>query len=179
MSRKIVLYTAVSLDGYIAKKNDSLDWLHASETEGDDNGFQEFYDTIDTVLVGRRTYDQVILHHPDEPPFEDKECYVFSRSVSGTEDNAKFVNEDIVEFTKKLKETDGGNIWMVGGGEALKPLLEAKLVDEFMLQVTPVILGEGIPLFIHGDYGMRLSLIDMKRYNQFAELHYVLTQKPV
>lgn len=179
MNRKLVLYTAVSLDGYIARKNDSLDWLYASETKGDDNGFQDFYNAIETILMGRKTYDQAILHEPDGNPFKGKECYVFSRSISGTEDNVKFVNDDIIEFTRKLKEPSGGRIWLVGGGEVLGPLLEAKLVDELIIQVAPVILGEGIPLFTQGNHGMRLLLTDIKQYNQFAELRYVLTDKPV
>lgn len=67
----------------------------------------------------------------------------------------------------------------MGGGEVLKPFPEAKLVDEFILQVTPVILGEGIPLFIPGEYEMRLSLVDVKDYSKYAELQYILTGYPV
>ncbi|WP_353737922.1 dihydrofolate reductase family protein [Peribacillus asahii] len=113
-NRKLVLFIAASLDGYIAAKDDSLDWLYKVEGEGD-NGYSEFYETIDTILMGRRTYDWILKNVTGDFPYKDKECYVFSRSV--TEDNVevKFVKDNIIGFTNKLKQQQGKNIWVVGG----------------------------------------------------------------
>ena len=149
-NRKLVLFIAASLDGYIAAKDDSLDWLYKVEGEGD-NGYSEFYETIDTVLMGRRTYDWILENVTGDFPYKDKECYVFSRSV--TEDNVevKFVKDNIVGFTNKLKQQQGKNIWIVGGGELLRSFLKEKLIDELILTVAPTLIGNGIPLFKEDD----------------------------
>ncbi|MCL6443457.1 MAG: dihydrofolate reductase family protein [Alicyclobacillus sp.] len=170
--RKLVFYGAVSLDGYLARKDGALDWLFATEGE-EDMGYADFYATVDTVLMGRKTYDQILINSPDRFPYKGKECCVFSRTLTGTTSAVQFVNDDIVEFTRWLKSREGKSIWMVGGGEALHPLIRAQLVDEFIIQIAPSIIGRGIPLFLPGDVNFRLLLVDVKRYKQFAELHYV------
>jgi len=172
--RKLIFYGAITVDGYLARENDSLDWLLGTEGE-EEIGYADFYSTIDTVLMGRRTYEQIVsVLSPDKFPYEGKECYVFSRSLSGSDEFVKFVGDDIVEFTKSLKTKRGQNIWIVGGGEALHPLVRARLVDEFIIQIAPSIIGRGIPLFIPGDVDTRLKLVDVRRYQQFAELRYEL-----
>jgi dihydrofolate reductase len=171
-NRKLVFYGATSLDGYIARNNDSLDWLFKTEGDGEDNGYSDFYRTVDTILIGRKTYDQILIHAPQVFPYKGKQCYVFSRSLSGSNDFVEYVHDDIVGFTKSLKAQGGTNIWIVGGGEVLYPLVQGKLVDEFIIQVAPTIIGQGIPLFIPGTFELELSLVDVRRYNQFAELHY-------
>ncbi len=149
--RKLVLFIAQSLDGYIATKEDSLDWLFKVEGEGD-NGYTEFFETIDTILIGKRTYDWIMKHERGQFPYQNKECYVFSRSPLDDADDVKFVNGDIVNFTNTLKKEEGKNIWIVGGGDLLHTFLKEKLVDELILTIAPTIIGEGIPLFKIGDY---------------------------
>jgi dihydrofolate reductase len=166
---KLVFYGAISLDGYLARENHSLDWLFGTEGE-EETGYQEFYDSIGTIIMGRSTYDQIALLSPDKFPYEGKPCYVFSRTMTGSNDHVTFINEDITGFTQSLKEQEGKRIWVVGGGEVLKPLL--KLVDEFIIQIAPTIIGKGIPLFVPGDQENKLTLVDVRRYKQFAELHY-------
>lgn len=97
---------------------------------------------------------------------------MFSRTLSGSNKFVEFVSDDIVEFTKSLKTKRGQNIWIVGGGEALHPLIQARLVDEFIIQIAPSIIGGGIPLFIPGGEDLRLRLLDLRRCGQFVELHY-------
>ncbi|WML48380.1 dihydrofolate reductase family protein [Neobacillus sp. PS3-34] len=169
--RKLVLFIAISLDGYIATKNDDLNWLFKVEGEGD-NGYSEFFETVDTILFGRRTYDWLMEHEAGNFPYKDKECYVFSRSAANGLNNVKFVNEDIVEFTNKLKSAEGNNIWIVGGGELLHYFLKGKLVDEMIITIAPTIIGEGIPLFKADQYQLDLTLKGTRRFNQFVELHY-------
>lgn len=102
MSREIVVFIGISLDGIIAKENDDLQWLE--ETEGErDNGYTDMYQTIDTVIMGKRTYDYII-EHIDTFPYSDKKCYVFSKSQTGKDEHVEFVQGDVVAFTKKLKE---------------------------------------------------------------------------
>ncbi|OKL36888.1 dihydrofolate reductase family protein [Domibacillus mangrovi] len=171
--RKIVLFIAQSLDGYIATKEDSLDWLFKVEGEGD-NGYSEFLETIDTILLGKRTYDWIMKHEKGLFPYQNKGCYVFSRSTIGDKDHVTFVNEDIVHFTTSLKNEDGKNIWIVGGGDLLHTFLKEKLVDELILTVAPTIIGDGIPLFKAGHYQLDLSLKGARSFNQFIELHYTV-----
>lgn len=173
--RKIVLFIAQSLDGYIATKDDSLDWLFKVEGEGD-NGISEFYETVDTVLLGKRTYDWIMDYEKGQFPYKDKDCYVFTRSSLEPTANVKFVNENIVEFAEKLKKEEGKNIWVVGGGDLLFTFFKEKLVDEIITTIAPTILGEGIPLFKAGDYHYELQLKGTRTFNQFVELHYSVKQ---
>jgi dihydrofolate reductase len=166
---KLVFYGAISLDGYLARENHSLDWLFGTEGE-EESGYQEFYDSIDIILMGRSTYDQIAILSPEKFPYEGKPCYVFSRTMTGSNEHVTFINEDIAGFTQSLKEQEGKRIWVVGGGEVLKPLL--KLVDEFIIQIAPTIIGKGIPLFVPGDQENKLTLVDVRSFKQFAELHY-------
>lgn len=169
--RNTVVFIAASLDGYIATKEDSLDWLFKVEGEGD-NGFSDFYNTVDTILMGKRTYDWIVSHEMGEFPYKNKACYVFTRSPNEDTENVQFVSEDLQVFTDQLKLRDGQNIWIVGGGELLDSFIKENLIDEFIITVAPVIIGDGIPLFKNGDHSVELSLKGTKKFNQFVELHY-------
>lgn len=171
--RKIVLFIAQSLDGYIATKEDSLDWLFRVEGKGD-NGYSEFISTVDTILMGKRTYDWIMQHENGKFPYQNKQCYVFSRSTFEDTEHVQFINEDIINFTHKLKSEEGKSIWIVGGGEVLHTFLKEKLVDELILTVAPKIIGAGIPLFKSGDYQLDLLLKGTRTFNQFVELHYTV-----
>jgi dihydrofolate reductase len=171
--RKLILFIATSLDGYIATEEDSLEWLFNVEGEGD-NGYSEFYSTVDTILMGRRTYDWIIDKEKDNFPYKNKKCYVFSKSISEKNHNVEFINSDIVEFTNKIKESEGENIWIVGGGNLLHFFIKNRLVDEFIITVAPTLIGGGIPLFRELDFELELKLKGIRRFNQFAELHYEL-----
>lgn len=173
--RKIVLFIAQSLDGYIATKEDSLDWLFKVEGEGD-NGYSEFYETVDTILIGKRTYDWIMEQEKGQFPYLNNDCYVFSRSPFDDTNEVKFVNEDIVNFTKDLKKEEGENIWIVGGGDILHTFLMEKLVDELIVTVAPTIIGEGIPLFKAGNYQLDLTFVGTRTFNQFVELHYTVNK---
>ncbi|WP_430786702.1 dihydrofolate reductase family protein [Virgibacillus flavescens] len=171
-NKNLVFYGATSMDGFIAREDHALDWLIGTEGE-EDTSYPDFYESLDTILMGRKTYEQIQILSPEEFPYQDKECYVFSRSTTGSDNFVEFINEDVVEFTKGLKRSGNKRIWIVGGGELLAPLLQAKLVDEFFIQIAPTILGNGIPLFQPGDVENKLTLVDVKQYKQIAEVHYV------
>ncbi|HEY3420670.1 MAG TPA: dihydrofolate reductase family protein [Methanomassiliicoccales archaeon] len=143
-ARKVVLFIACSLDGYIAGTDDDISWLFSD----DDYGYSKFLSSIDTVLMGRRTYDQVLRMGPF--PYADKDCYVFSRSLMGGDDNVEFVNQPVSEFVQVLRERDGADIWLVGGSELIEAFMKERLIDEFIISIHPVVLGEGIPMLRTG-----------------------------
>lgn len=169
--RKLVLYIASSLDGYIATDEHNLDWLFAVEGEGD-NGYTTFYESVDTVLIGRVTYDWIIEHEKGDFPYKGKECYVFSRTKKDDDEHVNFICEDVVQFSKDIKNKNGKNIWLVGGGNLLNTFINEKFVDELIVTITPVLLGKGIPLFRNNSFQTLLSLKSINRFNQFVELHY-------
>ena len=169
--RKVVLFIATSLDGYIATEDDSLEWLFKVEGEGD-NGYSEFYDTVDTVIMGRRTYDWLLKQESESFPYEGKECYVFSKTLREDNENVQFFSGNVVDFTNQLKNKDGKNIWVMGGGDLIHSFINHKLVDEVIITVSPVLIGKGIPLFKEVDFETELTLKSINRFNQFAELHY-------
>lgn len=169
--RKLVLFIATSLDGYIATEDDSLEWLFNVEGEGD-NGYSQFYETIETVMMGKKTYDWIMKHETGEFPYKNKECYVFTRSTIENTEDVQFLNGNIVSITNKLKIQEGKDIWIVGGGDLLQTFLKEKLIDEIIVTVAPTIIGIGIPLFKEGEYQLDLTLKGTRKFNQFVELHY-------
>lgn len=169
--RKIICYIAASLDGYIATKDDSLEWLFKVDGEGD-AGYAEFLETIDTVVMGRRTYDWVIEAESGEYPYEGLASYVFT-SESGKEDPfVTFTNQDISSFAKGLKAQPGKNIWVIGGSNLLHGFIQENLIDEWIISIAPTLIGKGIPLFQENDVEIPLKLKSVKSYGQFAQLHY-------
>ncbi len=149
--RKLILYIAASLDNYIARPGGDVEWLNSKELQlpGEDYGYGDFYRSIDTTLMGRRTYQQILGF--DVPfPYPDKSNFVFTRSVSRADKgDVNFVSGDVAAFVRALKERPGLDIWLVGGGQINTLLLENGLIDRLILTLIPVFLGDGIPLF-HG-----------------------------
>ncbi|MFF5993738.1 dihydrofolate reductase family protein [Lysinibacillus sp. KU-BSD001] len=170
--RKFKMFIAQSLDGYIATKEEALQWLMEVEGEGD-NGYGSFYETIDTVVMGRKTYDWVMAEMNGEYPYPNKPGYVFTSQHHLPSEDVTFTNEDINAFVERLKSQEGKDIWIVGGGQLIAKFLEAHAIDEMIVTVAPVLLGEGIPLFPEGNYTSIWQLTGSKVYNQFIELHYV------
>lgn len=175
MSREIVVFIAASLDGFIAKENDDLQWLEETEGEGD-NGYSDMYQTIDTVIMGKRTYDYIVEHI--EPfPYTDKKCYVFTTTQTEKNEHVEFVHEDVVTFTKQLKAQQGAKIWMVGGASILDAFLQEQLIDEWIVTITPHLLGSGIPLFKYPRPFEELKLLETKRYGQMVQMHYQVREE--
>lgn len=172
--RKVILYSASSADGYIAGENDDLSWLF---TEGD-YGYSEFYESIDTTLIGGNTY-RIILGFGDFP-YKEKENYVFSKAFAGKKDKyVEFIPEDIPEFVRGLKKKDGRDIWLVGGGQINTLLLEHGLIDEIILSVHPAILGGGKLLFPGYNNTSDMKLISSIDYGSgLVQLHYKIIKNP-
>ncbi|MTH55432.1 dihydrofolate reductase [Bacillus mangrovi] len=168
--KKTILYIAMSLDGYIARENGDIDWLEAAEGEGD-NGYGDFIKSVDTVVMGRKTYEQ-ILGFQMEFPYQEQDCYVFSSERTGRDENVQFVTGSPDSLIRKLKAKPGKDLWIAGGGELIHHFMKEELVDSFMIAVIPVLLGKGIPLFQSGFSEQALRLEKVQTYKQIVVLSY-------
>ncbi|MBC3786152.1 dihydrofolate reductase family protein [Spirosoma utsteinense] len=145
--RKLSLYIAISLDGFIARSDGRVDWLDNVPNPNQlDYGYDAFLASIDTTLMGNNTY-KTILSFGGEFPYADKINYVFSRSEQANTTFVRYITSDPVAFVQSLKSSNGGTIWLVGGGQLNTHLLNARLIDELIITVAPIVLGTGIPLF--------------------------------
>ena len=161
-----MLFIASSLDGYIAREDGSIDWLPENTTSGYDN----FIKSVDTVIMGKKTYDQVLTF--GNYPYKDQKSYVFTRNNDYSKDeNTEFVH-DIDVLVNNIFSNSGTNIWLVGGAEIISTFMNLNLVDEMILSVIPVLLGNGISLFKNITKEVKLELVKTTDYNKLVELHY-------
>lgn len=168
--RKLKLYIAASIDGKIARPDGTLDWL--PDPAAEDYGYQAFYNSIDTTLMGYKTY-QVCLAF-GEWHYKGKTNFVFSRDASKTcIPEARLVAEDPVTFVRALKEKPGKDIWLIGGGEIVALLHDAGLIDDYILALIPVILGEGVELFPDVKTQANLRLSEHRVYPNGAVMLYL------
>jgi len=154
--RKVVLYIAMSLDGYIAKEDDNIDFLSLVQTPGEDFGYADFTSGIDTVIWGRKTYDKV-LSFGVEFPHADKKVWVFSKSRSGKDEHVEYFN-DMPALITQLRQQPGKDIYCDGGAEVVHELLRYSLLDRLVVSVIPHLLGSGISLFKNGRIEQSLTL---------------------
>lgn len=166
MKREFILYIAMSLDGYIARKDGSIDWLSGHEEVEEDIGYEEFLSNIDTVIMGRTTYEQIIHElSVDVWPYENQKSYVITSKSHPTNEHVTFV-QDIEELIYKLQKETGKGIWIVGGSKIVSYFMKHQLIDQFQIAIMPTILGEGIPLFSYkGGEGCPLRLVKSKVVN--------------
>ncbi|WP_321480384.1 dihydrofolate reductase family protein [uncultured Bacteroides sp.] len=145
--RKIKLYIAASLDGYIARSNGDIDWLtEFPNPEKNDYEYQTFFESVGIVIMGGRTYRD-ILNMDVVWPYQAKNTYVITHHSLAPEKNIQFITHDIVEIITQMRNENGKDIWLVGGGEIISMLLNHELIDEMIITTIPIILGDGIALF--------------------------------
>jgi dihydrofolate reductase len=158
--RRVRLFVAISLDGHIAGPNGEVDWLFSDR----DYGMSQFYSSVDTVLMGRRTYDFMLLH--GETSYRGKKNYVFSRqTITVSSPEVEWVSEDAVAFVESLRREKGRDIWLVGGADLFVTLLEKGLIDDVILAIHPILLGDGISLFPRRFDTLTLELRDVTTYS--------------
>jgi dihydrofolate reductase len=174
--RKIIVSIATSADGFIARPDGSVDWL---DTVKGTYGMSAFYRSIDTILWGRKTYDVAIEFQKKGIPgsaFDPKvKNYLFTRTMqqSAVAKGVEIVNEPVKDFASHVRATPGKNIWMMGGGGVIASFLDEGQIDEFIICLVPVMIGEGIPLIAPGHRTLPLKLVACDKFaDGVVRLHY-------
>lgn len=172
--KKISLFIAMSLDGYIADKKGSVDWLDGQGSNEDNiDTYSEFVKDIDTVIMGWNTYHQIVTElSPDQWVYNDFTTYVVTHNPRTSSDKIHFTNECPVKLVKKLREETGKGIWICGGANLIQQLVKEDIIDCYYITVIPTILGSGIRLFEKTDHEIRLKLLRTQSYNGMTDLVY-------
>lgn len=172
VKRKVVLYIAQSLDGYIAKADGDISWLSVVEREGEDYGYGEFIESVDTVIMGRKTYEKV-LSFGIGFPHRDKKCYVLSRTEREPDGNIRFYSGDAAELIRGIRCQEGRDIFIDGGAEVVREFAAADLIDEYVISIIPLLLGGGIRLFKETGRETKLRLAGSRSYESgLVQLKY-------
>lgn len=170
----VSIFIATSLDGYIAKPNDDLSFLKIVEKEGEDYGYAQFTDTIDTIILGRKTYDYVVKEIGSS--YYDngtRDVYVITRTEKPSIGRTTFYTGNLTELITQLKAKTTKNIYCDGGAELIDALLKTDLIDEFIISIIPVLVGSGTRLFKDGRPEQALELIGTKTFDTgLTQLHY-------
>ena len=170
--RTVTYGGAVSLDGFLAGLDGSMDWLHFSEDV--QQIMKDYWKDIDTILMGRMTYEVSVAQRPAAKPKSKSakrnskkepttRTYVFSRTLKSLDQPAtELVTTDAAQFVRDLKQRPGKGIWLMGGGELAQSILAAGLVDHLGLNIHPILLGQGIPTFRNLPHRVKLSLTESR-----------------
>jgi dihydrofolate reductase len=171
--RNVIVHIATSADGYIARPDGDLEWLTSRPAPKGFYGMNAFVKSIDTMLLGRKTYD-VSLRMGAK--FDSKSrTIVFSRHSppAGAPSGVEFVNGAIGPFVSRLREQPGKDIWLMGGGELIASFLDEQAIDELVISVVPVFIGDGIPLIARRHRHVPLDLHSVERFEDgLVQLHY-------
>jgi len=184
--RKLILEQWLSLDGYAQDQNGQLDFFPSTEANTfSDRDQLEFLESIDTLLLGRKTYELFADFWPDATTdaeiIADKlnslDKIVFSKTLQkapwGKFPDAKIIADDVVETVRKLKQKDGKNMVLWGSISLAQDLIKAHLIDEYHVQVCPTLIGGGRLLFPELPQYAGLKLIGLKKYDTgVVFLHY-------
>lgn len=172
--RNVVLYIAMSLDGYIADANGGVDWLGGQGDGETEDTYSEFIRRVDTVVMGWNTYRQISQElSPDVWVYEGLQSYVVTHRTPTQRKGITFTADDPVKLVRRLREGEGKDVWICGGASLVRQLMEADLIDEFYLSVIPTVLGGGIRLFGDLPRPLPLRLVRTRTYDGIAELVYV------
>jgi dihydrofolate reductase len=172
--RRIIVSIATSADGYIARPDGGVEWLNRPRPK-DNYGMGTFFRSIDTILWGRKTYGialEMVGGNLEVGP--SVKNYVFSRRPRRSPaEGVEFVREPIRDFARRMRSSPGKDIWMMGGGGIIASFLDEGEIDEFVIHVIPIFIGEGIPLVAPRHRDVPLKLLSLRRYpDGVVRLHY-------
>ena len=171
--RKIIVHIATSADGYIARPDGNIDWLTSGPAPKGFYGLPEFARSVDAKILGRKTFDHAVKMGA---PFNGKDRhYVFSRKASPgpAPPGVEFVREKAGDFARRLRQQAGGAIWLMGGAEIIAAFLDDGAIDEFVITIKPVFIGEGIPLIAPRHRAVPLQLKSTTPFpDGVVQLHY-------
>jgi len=175
--RKLILFIAMSLDGFIADSNENLDFLKLVEQEGQDYGYSDLLNKVDAIIIGRKTYEKV-LSMGVEYSHDEKEIYIITHTKRPASGNIEFYTGELTDLVSNLKGRQGKNIFCDGGAEIVNELLKNKLIDELIISVIPILLGDGVKLFKPGQPKQPLELLSAKQFDKgLVQLHYIRAEK--
>ena len=176
--RKVIVHIATSADSYIARSDGDLEWLTSRPAPAGFYGMNAFVKTIDTKVLGRKTYE---VSRRMGATFDSKSrSIVFSRHPPPADapSGVEFVNDAIGPFVSRPREQPGKDIWLMGGGEIIASFLDEQAIDEFVISVAPVFIGEGIPLIARRHRHVPLELRSVERFEDgMVQLHYGVPNK--
>ena len=172
--RKVTLFIAMSLDGYVADKDGGVDWLNGQEEDGENmDTYSEFIKTIDTIIMGWNTYHQVITElSPEEWVYPEQISYVITHREIPSTERIRFTSESPCDLVKRLREEEGNGIWICGGASIVRQLMETDLIDTLHISVIPTLLGDGVRLFGPLEKEQKLRLVKTQSYNGITDLVY-------
>lgn len=172
--RNVVLYIAMSLDGYIADPGGGVSWLQGHGPEDNDMGsYPEFIETVDTVILGYRTYHQLVTElSPGNWNYQGMTSYVMTHRKMDSADEIFFTDESIPDLVNRLKDQVGKDIWICGGADIVNQLMEENLIDRYHITVIPIVLGDGIRLFRGHEKQIALDLVSTQRYHGMVDIVY-------
>ena len=176
--RKVIVHIATSADGYIARSDGDLEWLTSRPAPEGFYGMNAFMKSVDTKVLGRKTYE---VSRRMGATFDSKSrTLVFSRHSPPADapSGVEFVNDAIGPFMSRFREQPGKDIWLMGGGEIIASFLDEQAIDEFVISVAPVFIGEGIPLLARRHRHVPLELRSVERFEDgLVQLHYGVQRK--
>jgi dihydrofolate reductase len=180
VTRRVIAYLATSADGYIARPDGDVTWLDRPRPR-DNYGMAAFLRSIDTILWGRKTYDMALTFGDSGLGFSGKiKHYVFTHQPPAARPEVEFVTEPVAAFAERFRDAPGKHAWMMGGADIIASFLDAGAIDEFMIHVIPVLIGEGIPLIAPRHRLVRLALRSTRQFpDGVVRLHYVVKREAV
>ena len=172
--RRVIVHIATSADGYIARPDGDLEWLTSRPAPKGFYGIDAFMKTVDTMLLGRRTYEASLKLGATFDPSAGR-TIVFSRQSppASTPPGVEFTREAIGPFLDRLRAQPGKDLWLMGGGDLIAEFLDARAIDEFVISVVPVFIGDGIPLIARRHRQVPLELLGVERFDDgVVQTHY-------
>lgn len=172
--RNVVLFIAMSLDGYIADREGGVQWLGGDGSDPDNAGsYPRFYETVDAIVLGYNTYHQVATElFPDKWFYAGKQSYVLTHRTEPSTDDIIFTDEPTCALVTRLKAQEGKDIWICGGASIIHPLIDRGLIDRYHITVIPTLLGGGVRLFSEHKHSALLRLVSTEHYNGMVDLIY-------
>lgn len=172
--RKIILYVAASLDGYMADSQKSVNWIKGQDDTAEmQDTFTPFFASVDTVIMGRTTYEQIVTElSPEKWPYSSAMTYVLTHRPMADAEGIRFTSGNPCQLVNELRHRAGKDIWICGGADIISQLLKDDLIDVFHIATIPVILGGGVRLFAETDGMMNLRLTNTVNYNGIIETVY-------
>ena len=170
--RNVIVHIGTSADGYIARPDGDLEWLTSRPKPAGLYGMGDFMKTVDTKLLGRKTYE---ASRRLGARFDKDRTIVFSRHKRPADapPGVEFVSGDIGPFVSRLREQPGKDMWLMGGGDLIASFLDERAIDEFVVSVVPVFIGDGIPLIARRHRHVPLDLHSTERFDDgLVQLHY-------